>query len=136
MPGPSGLPTGVWEEAETREMEDVVDLYGKTYHFWQVDRGDKLPLGGPELMVSFTDKDQCPGFSELVGERDQRFGTSFEQKAKKREYIEDPGTHHGLFRSAPCCICEVTKLCNRCRPSLEICLGYSEILSGPFRNSR
>lgn len=26
MPGPEGLPTGAWEEAETREMEEVVGL--------------------------------------------------------------------------------------------------------------
>ena len=42
MPGSEGLPTGIWEEAETKEMEDVVGIYGKTYHFWLVDRGDKL----------------------------------------------------------------------------------------------
>jgi len=47
MPDPDGLPTGIWEAAETTEMEDVVGLYGKTYHFWQVDRGDKLLLGDP-----------------------------------------------------------------------------------------
>ncbi|MCJ1453931.1 hypothetical protein MMC28_004280 [Mycoblastus sanguinarius] len=63
MPGPNGLPTRIWEEAETKEMEDVVGLYGKTYHFWQVDRGDKLPLGGPELMMSFTKDEDCPGFN-------------------------------------------------------------------------
>ena len=93
MPGPDGLPTGIWEEAETKEMEDVVGLYGKTYHFWQVDRGDKLPLGGPELMMSFTKKDQCPGFSELLGERDSRFGVSSGQKKEKRAYIKEPEIH-------------------------------------------
>ena len=38
MPGPDVLPTTAWELAETKEMEDVIGLYGKTYHFWQVDR--------------------------------------------------------------------------------------------------
>ena len=93
MPGPNGLPTGVWEEAETKEMEDVVGLYGKTYHFWQVDKGDKLPLGEPQLMMSFTETP--PGFKELVGERDQRFQVDHEQKAKKREYIKEPEIHSG-----------------------------------------
>ncbi len=93
MPGPDGLPTGIWEEAETKEMEDVVGLYGKTYHFWQVDRGDKLPLGGPELMMSFTKEDQCPGFTELLGERDSRFGVSSDQKKEKRAYIKEPEVH-------------------------------------------
>lgn len=93
MPGPDGLPTGIWEEAETKEMEDVVGLYGKTYHFWQVDRGDKLPLGPPELMMSLTKEDQCPGFSELLGERDSRYGVSSAQKKEKRAYIEEPEIH-------------------------------------------
>jgi len=97
MPGPDGLPTGIWEEAETKEMEDVVGLYGKTYHFWQVDRGDKLPLGEPQLMMSFTKKEDCPGFSELIGERDSRYGVSYVQKREKRKYIEEPQVHEGIL---------------------------------------
>ena len=95
MPGPNGLPTGIWEEAETKEMEQVVGLYGKTYHFWQVDKGDKLPLGEPQLMMSFTKEEQCPGFKELIGERDGRFGVNHEQKAEKRAYIEEPHIAEG-----------------------------------------
>ena len=95
MPGPNGLPTRIWEEAETKEMEDVVGLYGKTYHFWQVDRGDKLPLGGPELMMSFTKDEDCPGFSELVGDRDSKFGIIWKQKKEKRAYIGEPEVHEG-----------------------------------------
>lgn len=95
MPGPNGVPTSGWEVAETKEMEDVIGLYGKTYHFWQVDRGDKLPLGGPELMMSFTKAEQCPGFEELVGERDSRFKIDHKQKAEKRAYIEEPSVHEG-----------------------------------------
>lgn len=97
MPGPSALPTSIWEEAETKEMEDVVGLYGKTYHFWQVDRGDKLPLGQPQLMMSFTEKEQCPKFEELVGERDKRFGVNYEQKKEKRVYIDEPKIHQGIL---------------------------------------
>lgn len=93
MPGPDGLPTGIWEVAETKEMEDVIGLYGKTYHFWQVDRGDKLPLGGPELMMSYTQAP--PGFEELVGDRDSRFQVDHKQKAEKRQYIEEPAIHGG-----------------------------------------
>ncbi len=93
MPGPDGLPTGIWELAETKEMEDVIGLYGKTYHFWQVDRGDKLPLGGPELMMSYTQAP--PGFEGLVGDRDSRFQVDHKQKAEKRQYIEEPAIHGG-----------------------------------------
>jgi hypothetical protein len=59
MPNPA-VPNAVWEIAETEEMKEVIGLYGKTYHFWQVDRGDTLPLGEQELMMSFTrDKEVC-----------------------------------------------------------------------------
>ena len=95
LPGPNGLPTGVWEEAETKEMEQVVGLYGKTYHFWQVDRGDKLPLGEPQLMGSFTSQEQFRDFKEVVGERDRRFGVDHEKKAEKRRYIVEPEVHPG-----------------------------------------
>lgn len=95
MPTPAGMPNAAWEVAETKEMEDVVGLYGKTYHFWQVDRGDKLPLGGAELMMSFTKEGDVPppGFGAVVGERDERYGVSYEEKAKKRGYIEEPEIH-------------------------------------------
>jgi Protein of unknown function (DUF1264) len=64
MPNPN-LPNAVWEIPETEEMKEVVGLYGKTYHFWQVDRGDTLPLGKPELM-SFT-KDEQVSFEMNLG---------------------------------------------------------------------
>ena len=99
MPGPNGLPTGIWEEAETKEMEQVIGIYGKTYHFWQVDRGDKLPLGEPQLMMSFTKEDQHPALKEILQERDSRFGVSHEQKAGKRGYIEEPEIHTGNLHS-------------------------------------
>lgn len=95
MPGPSGLPTAAWEAAETKEMEQVVGLYGKTYHFWQVDRGDKLPLGEPQLMGSFTSQEQLDKFGGVVGERDRRFGVESRGKMGKREYIEEPEVHPG-----------------------------------------
>jgi hypothetical protein len=50
MPGPTGVPDMVWEAAETREMGQVVGLYGKVFQLWQTDRGDLVPLGKPELM--------------------------------------------------------------------------------------
>jgi hypothetical protein len=43
MPKPSTslLPETVWEKAETKEMEEVATLYGKTFHFWEVSFGGK-----------------------------------------------------------------------------------------------
>lgn len=60
MPNPL-VPEAIWEVAETAEMREVVGLYGKTFHFWQIDRGDELPLGMPELMMSFTKDEQVSG---------------------------------------------------------------------------
>ena len=92
MPAPKGVPNAAWEIAETKEMEEVVILYGKVYHLWQTDRGDKLPLGEPQLMTSFTAKDQFD-FEKSVGDRDRRFGVKSSQKAEKRAYIKEPEIH-------------------------------------------
>ncbi|KAJ7088433.1 hypothetical protein B0H15DRAFT_841348 [Mycena belliarum] len=91
MPGPSVL-SSAWEAAETKEMEDGISLYGKTYHLWQTDRGDAVPLGGPELMVSFTREGQFD-FETNVGERDARFGVDYCQKKEARERIPVPEIH-------------------------------------------
>ncbi|GAB7347099.1 hypothetical protein MBLNU459_g3228t1 [Dothideomycetes sp. NU459] len=92
MPTPTAVPEKVWEVPENKEMEAVVELYGKVYHLWQTDRGDKLPLGEPQLMTSYTAKEQFD-FEKMVGDRDKRFGTDYKQKAKAREYIGEPEIH-------------------------------------------
>ncbi|KAK4168351.1 hypothetical protein QBC43DRAFT_330885 [Cladorrhinum sp. PSN259] len=90
MPQPSALvPTAAWEKAETAEMEEVIKLYGKVYHLWQVDRGDKLPLGQPELMTSITAEDQVPGLEKLMDERDMRFAGQAVDWRRKREIRKD-----------------------------------------------
>ncbi|CAG8122264.1 unnamed protein product [Penicillium olsonii] len=98
MPAPAGVPKPVWEAAETAEMQDVAPIYGKTYHFWQVDRGDPVPMGAPQLMGSFTSEESVElakpgGLDALLGERDARFGVDYRQKAKKREGIEPVEIH-------------------------------------------
>ena len=92
MPTPTGVPQSAWEVAENKEMEQVVHLYGKVYNLWQTDRGDKVPLGQPQLMTSFTSKDQFD-FEKVVGDRDRRFGVDSKHKAEVRAYIEEPKTH-------------------------------------------
>jgi len=49
-----GLPGPV----EKQLMQHLVCTYGKTIHLWQVDRGDSLPLGPPQLMMAFTEEGQ------------------------------------------------------------------------------
>ncbi|KAF1834670.1 DUF1264-domain-containing protein [Decorospora gaudefroyi] len=93
MPRPRGVPEAAWELAENREMEEVVELYGKIYHLWQTDRGDKLPLGPPQLMTSYTAADQMPDFEKRMEERDERFGSDYKRKKQVREYITEPKIH-------------------------------------------
>lgn len=95
MPQPSLLvPQAAWEKAETAEMEDVVELYGKVYHLWQVDKGHKIPLGEPQLMTSVTKAEQMPDFEKAVGDRDARFGgADWRRKKEIRQHINEPDIH-------------------------------------------
>ncbi|CAI7670593.1 hypothetical protein PCG10_000078 [Penicillium crustosum] len=98
MPAPAGVPDAVWEAAETAEMQDVAPIYGKTYHFWQIDRGDPVPLGQPQLMGSFLSNESVKvahpaGLDSLLEDRDKRYGVDHHQKAKKREGIEAVEKH-------------------------------------------
>jgi hypothetical protein len=94
MPQPSALvPQAAWEKAEAAEMEQVVHLYGKVYHLWQVDKGHKVPLGQPQLMTSITAPGQVPGLDRLLDERDIRFGTDWRKKKELREHIPEPEIH-------------------------------------------
>lgn len=105
MPTPistSGIPVPnvIWERAETAEMSEVITLYGKTFHLWQVDRGDKLPLGLPKLMGSFTERRSFPDFDTVVGDRDKRYGTDWRSKMELRKSIPDPELHPGKLHEA------------------------------------
>ncbi|KAF7955281.1 uncharacterized protein EAE97_000540 [Botrytis byssoidea] len=90
LPNPT-VPDAVWTVAETEEMKEVIGLYGKTFHFWQTDRGDELPLGMPVLMGSFTADEQVPW--DKVKERDERFGVDTQKKREARKGIESVEIH-------------------------------------------
>lgn len=93
MPKPATIPEAVWQVAETTEMEDVVTWYGKVYHLWQTDRGDKVPLGEPQLMTSFTHESQFPLFGDKIKDRDERFGAGYQRKQDARKDIPVPEVH-------------------------------------------
>ncbi|CAG9947630.1 unnamed protein product [Clonostachys rosea f. rosea IK726] len=86
------VPSSVWEVAENKEMAQVVHLYGKVYHLWQIDQGHTLPLGEPQLMTSYTADHQFD-FERHVGDRDRRFDTDYKRKAELRAGIQAPVTH-------------------------------------------
>ncbi len=69
-------------------MEKFVTTYGKTIHLWQVDRGDELPLGIPQVMMGFTADGQAK--PEMVADRDQRFDISTEENRRERADIPMP----------------------------------------------
>jgi hypothetical protein len=99
-------------------MEEVVKLYGKVYHLWQVDRGDKLPLGEPQLMTSITAGDQLRGLEKIMDERDKRFpGCDWRNKKEIRKGIGEPEIHPGECCSGFDAAEELTE--GRCRLYLE-----------------
>lgn len=69
-------------------MSKLVNTYGKTVHTWQVDRGDKLPVGTPTLMMGFTKDGQVK--PELVKLRDEQCKVSTDAKKKSRADIPQP----------------------------------------------
>lgn len=83
LTGP-GLP----DVAEKQLMKDLIGTYGKTWHTWQIDRGDQLPVGFPQLMMGFTKDGQADPL--MVQRRDQRYGTSSAAKRQERADIPHP----------------------------------------------
>ena len=79
---------GVPNPAEHAFMKDLVTTYGKTWHTWQIDRNDDLPLGIPQLMMGFTKDGQIK--QSLVNDRDRRFGFSTQDEKKNRNDIPVP----------------------------------------------
>lgn len=101
---------GIPEVAETELMKKLVTTYGKTWHTWQVDRGDKLPLGLPKLMMGFTADGQ--GNPEMVMARDKEFRflpkrrRRFGRRRSNRErsqVVQMRGNRERLFRSRMSC---------------------------------
>ncbi|CAF1066138.1 unnamed protein product [Adineta steineri] len=79
---------GVPDIAEKEVMKELIHTYGKTFHTWQVDRGDTLPLGVPQLMMAFVQDGQLN--DDLLRQRDEYYKVSSEEKKRLRADIEDP----------------------------------------------
>jgi len=74
--------------AEKEVMKELIRTYGKTIHLWQVDKGDKIPMGSPQIMMAFTNDSQINW--DLVKKKDEEDGTNFEERRKERVDIEEP----------------------------------------------
>jgi len=77
--------------AENALMNGLIDTYGKTIHTWQVDRGDVLPIGPPQLMMAFTKDGQME--NSYLQKRDARFGVDTSEKKAARESLPTPIIH-------------------------------------------
>jgi len=86
------------EKIERVDMEKLVTTYGKTFHLWQVDRGDPLPIGPPSLMMSLTKDGQVD--QRLVEEFKKQTGVDPAERRAAREKIPIPtilpGANQGL----------------------------------------
>lgn len=85
MPGP------IPDTLELTEMKHLKDTYGKTWHFWQIDRGDLLPYGPAKLMGSFTADSQIN--TQLVKQMDDSIGgpnmaLRHDYRVKKGLYVD------------------------------------------------
>jgi len=74
--------------AEKEFMNKLIKSYGKAFQFWHVDRGDELPLGTPELLMSFTANGQVS--AEMLKKREECCGPTISEKMLEREDIEIP----------------------------------------------
>ncbi|KAJ1414177.1 Oil body-associated protein-like [Sesbania bispinosa] len=72
------------------ELQDLAKTYGKFWYTWQVDRGDRLPMGAPALMMS--PQAVRPGVvrEELVRDRDAKFNISSQSLKTSRLEIPEP----------------------------------------------
>ncbi|KAI7999751.1 Oil body-associated protein 2A [Camellia lanceoleosa] len=90
------IKSGLWvnprvpEMVQNSELKDVAKTYGKFWCTWQVDRGDKLPLSAPALMMSPQDVNTGIVKPELVKKRDEKYKISSENMKNSRANIETP----------------------------------------------
>lgn len=77
---------GIPEPIEQIAMKELINTYGKTWHFWQIDKGDRIPLGIPMLMMSITHDGQItPQADQIL--RAHMKGVSMEERKEKRKDI-------------------------------------------------
>ncbi|GAB2237393.1 hypothetical protein Droror1_Dr00015295 [Drosera rotundifolia] len=79
---------GVPGPVQRQDLDKLAKTYGKTIHFWQVDRGDNLPLGLPQIMMALTRKGQL--YDELAIDYQRRLNINLEKESENRQYIEGP----------------------------------------------
>lgn len=90
------IKTGLWtllgmpELLQDPEHKSLTKTYGKFWCTWQVDRGDRLPLGAPSLMMSPQAVDIACVNPKLVKERDLRYGVLAGDVKESRVEMDEP----------------------------------------------
>ncbi|KAL7089210.1 hypothetical protein ACP275_13G175000 [Erythranthe tilingii] len=90
------IKSGLWVNPRVPEMvvkpelESLAKTYGKFWCTWQTDRGDKLPVGPPALMMSPQAEDLGIVKLETVKKRDEKYNMSTEAIKSSRVEIPVP----------------------------------------------
>ncbi|KAL7212727.1 hypothetical protein ACSBR2_015413 [Camellia fascicularis] len=90
------IKSGLWVNPEVPELvvkpelENLTKTYGKFWCTWQVDRGDRLPLGPPSLMMSPQPVNLAKVRSHLVEKRACKYKISIDDLKMSRVEIEEP----------------------------------------------
>ncbi|KAJ7570268.1 hypothetical protein O6H91_01G112500 [Diphasiastrum complanatum] len=85
--------TGLWvnpgvpEIVQKQELKKLAPTYGKFWCTWQFDRGDRLPLGPPALMMS--PQPECEVHPDLVKKRDEKYNISTREKSQSHADVGD-----------------------------------------------
>ncbi|GAA0186169.1 hypothetical protein LIER_33457 [Lithospermum erythrorhizon] len=87
---------GVPGPIQRQDLDKVAKTYGKVFHFWQVDKGDALPLGIPQVMMALTRDGQL--YKNLAQDVEKRYNVSFEKESENRKNITGP--EHGIHPKA------------------------------------
>jgi hypothetical protein len=96
LPKAEGKSDEEWEAAELAAMKEITNLYGKTWHFWEIDAGHQYPIGKPLLMGSATEPGQLD-LDEAMKKRNEKFHVHHKHKAEARKGIKMPGPHPSKF---------------------------------------
>ncbi|KAJ0502426.1 putative Oil body-associated protein [Helianthus annuus] len=72
------------------ELKNLAKTYGKFWCTWQTDRGDKLPIGPPSLMMSPQSEGVGVVKPELVKKRDDNYKLLKDDLVKSRVEIAEP----------------------------------------------
>uniref|UniRef100_A0A0D9V5M3 Uncharacterized protein n=1 Tax=Leersia perrieri TaxID=77586 RepID=A0A0D9V5M3_9ORYZ len=90
------IKAGLWvsphlpEKLEKTELEQMAGTFGKFWCTWQVDRGDRLPIGPPALMVSPQDDPAADVRPDLVRNRDDKYRYSTAELRAARADVAVP----------------------------------------------